>query len=134
MSDEHSAAYLKYTELDPSEEISGLDVLAFHDTSANSVKKITADETLIAPLLAIDLAAPVVTTGRRVWYNVTGGGAGILLNATPNDGDLVRVTLDGVNSITVIGTINGVTNPNLTGDTNSFDLVFAETASEWKIV
>lgn len=133
MSDAHSAAYLKYTELDLATGTSALDFVAFHQTSSNRVKKITAADLGVAPLTAIDLATTVVTSGTESWYNVTGTST-ITLNTDPDDGDLVRVTLDGVTSVAMVGTINGQTDPNLLGDTNSFDLVFALTASEWKIV
>lgn len=133
MSDARSAAYLKYTEFDQATGISALDFVAFHQTASDRVKKITAADLGVAPLTAVDLATNVTTSGTESWYNVTGTST-ITLNTDPDDGDLVRVTLDGVTTVAMVGTINGQTDPNLLGDTNSFDLVFALTASEWKIV
>jgi len=133
MSDARSAAYLKYTELDPAVGISALDLIAFHRTSLNKTQKITAADLGVAPLIAVDLSGTVTTSGTESWYNVTGTST-ITLDTDPDGGDLVRVTLDGVTSVAMVGTINGQVDPNLLGDTNSYDLVFAETASEWKIV
>ena len=132
MSDAHSAAYLKYTELEQATGISALDFLAFHQTSTNKVKKITASDLEVAPLLATDLATSVVTSGTQTWHNVTDTGVTITLNTDPDDGDVVRVTLDGVNSVAMVGTINGQTDPAFLGDGNTVDFVFALTASEWK--
>ena len=132
MSDARSVAYLKYTELDPVTGISALDLIAFHQTSSNLIKKITAADLGVAPLAAIDLATNVVTSGTESWYNVTASSVTITLNASPDDADMVRVTLDGVNSVALVGTINGDTDPTFIGDGNSVDFVFALTASEWK--
>lgn len=132
-SDGYGATYLKFVELDPETSISPLDLIAFHNTSRDGIRKISAADLGVAPLTAIDLATTVTTSGTESWYNVTGAST-ITLNASPDDGDLVRVTLDGVNSVAMVGTINGQTDPNLLGDTNSFDLVYALTALEWKIV
>lgn len=131
MSDAHSAAYLKYTELDPVTGISALDWMAFHQTASDSIKKITAADLGVAPLIATDLATTVVTSGTESWYNVTGAST-ITLNTSPDDGDLVRVTLDGVTSVAMVGTINGQVDPVFLGDGNTVDFVFALTASEWK--
>ncbi len=126
-------AYAPVTELDLDTTVSPFDLIPFHDVSADKVKKITAADLGVAPLTALDLSGSVTPSGTESWYNVTGTST-ITLNASPDDGDLVRVTLDGVSSVAIVGTINGQVDPNLLGDTNSFDLVFALTASEWKIV
>lgn len=142
-SDAYGVTNLKFPELDAVTGISALDLVAFHQTTSGRIKKISAADLGVAPLTAINLASFVTTSGTESWYNVTADSVFITLNANPDDGDLVRVTLDGTNSVLVItnavgsthdGTLNGLTSPNLTGDTNSFDLVFALAASEWKIV
>ena len=132
MSDAHSAAYLKYTEFEAVTGISALDLIAFHQTATNGIRKITAADLGVAPLAAIDLATNVVTSGTESWYNVTADSVTITLNASPDDADMVRVTLDGTNSVALVGTINGEVDPTFVGDGNSVDFVFALTASEWK--
>lgn len=132
MSDAYSAAYLKYTEFEAVTGISALDLIAFHQTATNGIRKITAADLGVAPLTAIELATNVVTSGTESWYNVTAG-VTITLNTDPDDGDLVRVRLDGVNNVAIIGTVNGIVDPSLTGDQNSYDLVFALAALEWTI-
>lgn len=131
--DKLGLAYAPVTELDVVTSISALDWIPFHDISNDKVVRITAADLGVAPLTAIDLAGTVTTTGTESWYTVTGTST-ITLNATPDDGDLVRVTLDGVVSVAMVGTINGQTDPNLLGDTNSFNIVYALVATEWKIV
>jgi len=131
--DKHGLAYAPVTEFDIATTVSALDWLPFHDVSGDKVSRITAADLGVAPLTAIDLATTVTTSGTESWYNVTGTST-ITLNASPDDGDMVRVTLDGVSSVAMVGTITGNTDPNLVGDGNSFDIVYALAALEWKIV
>ncbi len=132
MSDAHSAAYLKYTEFEAVTGISALDLIAFHQTAKNSIRKITAADLGVAPLIATDLATSTVTSGTESWHNVTDTGVTITFNTDPDDGDLVRVSLEGVNSVALVGTVNGEVDPTFIGDGNSVDFVFALTSLEWK--
>ena len=132
--DKLGLAYAPITELDVATTVSALDWIPFHNLSLDKVSRVTAADLGVAPLIATDLATDVVTSGTESWYNVTGSGVTITLNTDPDDGDLVRVSLDEVNSAAIIGTANGVTNPVLLGAGNNFNIAFALTASEWKFV